>query len=181
MNYKLRRLQLSDGSWARFKDAWESQSDAIGYTLEDYASGAMPVLASYAVKDVSPSRHRKAWTMALYSDSEKPMLALCVNVAPIPNYKDPVTRVRQITVSPDLDEGIEDDDVYSSVLVATLQQIYALSNTEFSSRHIHMHLRSPADVAFFKAFGSSLNGDDVFESVNHGGAWLRLSKKTLLG
>ncbi|MGQ3100490.1 MAG: hypothetical protein ACT6Q5_08595 [Sphingopyxis solisilvae] len=180
MEYSLRRLLTADGTWQKFCGEWQSQCGEIEEDFDSYAVDAMPVLQNLAETEKQPSNQRHSWAVALY-DINRPLVAAMVNVAPIPGFKDPVMRIRQLTVCPLLDFGALSDETYADALIQTTWQLYKLSNDPLSSKHIHMHLRSPADNVFFSAFGKSLDGESVFDSVTHRGAWLRIDKKALTG
>jgi hypothetical protein len=178
MAYKLVRLVHSDGTWDTFCTQWKDQCVSVKEDFDTYANDAMQVLKDVSSKEIVLSKQRHAWVVALYKDNE-PLVASMVNVAPIPGYKQPVMRIRQLTVCPLLDYGEIAEDEYAEALIQITWQLYQLSNSTLNSRHIHLHLRSPADVAFFSAFGKSLNGSSVFNSVTTHGAWLHIEKKTL--
>lgn len=175
MQYTLRRLKMSDGTWQGLEANWSDQCDEVGDSLENYAVDAMPVLKDCASTEQQPSRQRTTWAVALY-DQTRPLVAAMLNAAPIPNYEKPVLRVRQLTVCPLLDFGALSDDTYADTLIELTWGIYKLSENELATGHIHVHLRSPADGAYFQAFGKSIDGKNVFDSVTHKGAWLRIDK-----
>lgn len=175
MEYHLHRLLVSDGSWAKLEEDWQRQSSEIGEEFDGYATDSIPVLKEIASKEDPESRQRICWAVALY-DQTRPLAIAMANLAPIPNFDGPVLRIRQITVCPLMDFGALSEDTYADTLVELMQNLYKLSEGPLNSRHIHMHLRSPTDIAFFRAFGKKLDGSSLFDSVTHKGAWLRISK-----
>lgn len=175
MEYSLRRLLVSNGTWGKLESDWEQQCSEVNDYQDGYAVDSLPVLKQIAEKEEPESRQRITWAVALY-DTSRALAVAMVNLAPIPNYDKPVLRIRQVTVCPLLDFGALSEDTYADTLVQIMWQLYKISEDSLKSGHIHMHLRSPTDVAFFRAFGKNLDGSSVFDSVTHQGAWLRIAK-----
>lgn len=176
MDYSVRRISCEDGTWDQLISSWEIQCKEVEDDFANYAVDSMPVLAEAAATTEQASRARTTWAIGLY-DSTRPLVAALANLAPIPGYKSPVLRIRQLTVCPLLDFGALSDDTYADTLIELTWGIYRLSQNELAAGHIHLHLRSPADVAYFQAFGKNLDGSNVFDSVTHKGAWLRIDKR----
>jgi|GEM_PF-1096983 len=176
MNYSVRRISRDDGTWGQLISNWDSQCKEVEEDFANYAVDSMPVLEEAAGTTEQASRIRTTWAIGLYDDT-RPLVAALANLAPIPGYKDPVLRIRQLTVCPLLDFGALSDDTYADTLIELTWGIYRLSQNELAAGHIHLHLRSPADVAYFQAFGKNLDGSNVFDSVTHKGAWLRIGKR----
>jgi hypothetical protein len=177
MHYSLKRVSTSDGTWQALLDSWEQQCQEVtGDCLENYAIDSLPVLQEIAEITEQPSKQRITWAVALY-DQTRPLVAAMANLAPLPNYDRPVLRIRQLTVCPFLDFGALSEDTYAETLIELTSGIVSLSQNQLAAGHIHVHLRSPADVAYFQAFGKTIDGENVFDSVTHKGAWLRIDKK----
>jgi hypothetical protein len=81
-----------------------------------------------------------------------------------------------VTVCPDLDYGALQPDSYSETLIALFSEALKLSESLLEADHLRFHLRSPADAAFFRAFGNTLDSRGVFAAVEVHGAWLTISK-----
>src|SRR5690606_13822870 len=91
-----------------------------------------------------------------------------------------VLRIREVTDCPLLDYGILDENAYVDTLIAILNGALKLSESDLMAEHIKLHLRSPADAVFFRAFGNTLDSKGVFASTEAHGAWLTISKASPL-
>ena len=66
--------------------------------------------------------------------------------------------------------------MYPDVLIGVLIGIVNVSSTHLMANSIRFHLRSPEDLSFFRAFGTSLNDTKAFASVQTRGSWLYIEK-----
>ena len=95
-------------------------------------------------------------------------------------YNGYVLRVREVTVCPLLDYGELDEKSYVDTLIGILNGAIKLSESDLVADHIKLHLRSPTDAVFFRAFGNTLDSKGVFAATEAHGAWLTISKASAL-
>lgn len=170
----LKRLNVSDGSWDALHADWERQCAEFGEQLDNVASADFQMLKEAATNQL------KSGSFALPYENE--FAAACqLNCSPLPGYVGPVLRLRFLTLSPRLDLGPYDEDVYSSVLLHLLIGVLQISDTLWQADHIKFHLASPADRTFFAALGTPLSTSGVFESVCVKGSWLYITKSSPTG
>lgn len=176
MEYSLKRLRQSDGSWAALTENWTRQCDETGDSFEFYAGDSLPVIEKYAKEEDGGSGLQRSWAVALYDDQSRPLVAALAHWHTAPGVEGHVLKIRQVTVCPLLDFGALSEETYADVLVALTWRVYRLSQDEMEATEIRFHLRSPADFVYFAAFGKNLDGSRVFQSVKHRGAWLHIVK-----
>ena len=170
-DYRLRRLFKADGTWDAFRGNWNQQYANVDDNADEYASEALKIVEEFA-GDSKPN----VWAYAV-CDGETFLAAFMLNRAQLPETTGWTLRVRHVVVSPNLDFGIVDQGVYADVLVALLAGVVQLSESSHRAEHVKFHLRSPHDMAFFHALGSSLDKQSVFSSVQKHGAWLSITKR----
>lgn len=169
---ELVRLCVADGSWVVFRDQWVAECAKFEEGFEDYATASIPVLEALAAENPV-----NAGVYALRYEDGQFHAVLQANSTLLPGYgMDRVLRIRHLLVSPRYDFGDMPIEDYSRVLTRTFARVVALSVHEMPSPHIKMHLRSPADVQFFREVGSFLGDMGIFTSVQMRGAWLYLTK-----
>lgn len=172
-NHNFIRLLESDGTWDAFETDWRSQCDSLGEEFDSYAEATFAV-----VRDLIREENRTAGVFALQIDGV--FVAMCqVNKAGLPRYDSPVMRVRFITLSPEYDLTDKQLGEYAEVLVSLLMQVLQLAymDEELQCMHLKFHLRSPADIQFFAAFGAGLSEKNLFKSIKTAGAWLHITRK----
>lgn len=174
MSFTFTKLLESDGSWDAFEADWRSQCDFYNEDFDTFASDTFGV-----VKDLVAAANDKAGLYVL-KDGDIHVAMCQLNCAMIPNYKGQVLRARFITLCPNYDLGEIEVGVYSSLMVELLYHILRVSELDptMASQHVKLHLRSPADQPFFKAFGRGMDEHPLFESVRTVGQWLYISKTT---
>lgn len=178
-NFETHILSVSDGSWDRFRSDWQTQCVDVGDTFEDYAPDSLKVVAEIVAGtllglDGSGGDTRVG---ALWDKDTGRYYACCMlNLARLPETTGKTLRIRHLLVSPLLDYGKAPVALYPDVLIGFLVGVVNLSATVMKADHIRFHLRSPADQAFFKAFGTDLEGSGVFASVQTFGTWLYITK-----
>lgn len=169
------RLQNDDGTFASFEDDWVAQCEQVGDEFSCYATSSVTVMRDFAARNSD-----KEWAIAFRDDTGRFMAAACA----IRTMQKPLAgwtlRVREVTVCPLLDYGILDENAYVDTLIGILNGAIKLSESTLRADHIKLHLRSPADAVFFRAFGNTLDSKGVFAATEAHGAWLTLSKATTL-
>lgn len=177
-------LSAADGTWDRFKADWQKQCEEVGEAFDEYAADSLKIVAGVITGELisvgggSVTRVGALWD----SDSERYYACCMLNrVTGLPGIDGPVLRVRHLIVSPLIDYGVGDVEMYPDVLIGILQGVVHLSSTSLNAGNIHLHLRSPEDQSFFRAFGTSLGASGVFASVQTRGAWLYVTKTTGVG
>jgi len=170
-SYSLVQVRSSDGSWQALVGAWTAECLAFDEEFEQYASASIPVLESLAGTD-----ERHAGVFALADETGRYHAALQANSTLLPGYDGRVLRVRHLLASPAYDFGEFSLDEYSNILSKVFARVVRLSEERYPSPHIKMHLRSPADIAFFGLVGDFLGNSGLFTSVEIRGAWLYLTK-----
>jgi hypothetical protein len=182
-NFETHILTTDDGSWERFKADWRRQCEMTDSTLEDYSPTAIELLTSIVEGTAALLGPTNVTRIAALWDTESDAYyAVCmVSRTMLPGVTGRVLRVRELTVSPLIDYGIAEVAMYPDVIIGVLSGIVHLSSTVLGAEHIHMHLRSPGDQAFFRLFGTDLGASGVFASVQTRGTWLYISKTAEVG
>lgn len=178
-DYTIESLLVSDGTWAGFEDDWRRQCDEVGEAFDDYANDSVQVLENIAAGTAASvgGASNKTGVAAMRNTEDGRFYAACMlNRAMLPNDTGLTLRVRHLLVAPVLDYGAVDPTIYADVLIGTLAGIINLSESAFQANNVRFHLRSPADMEFFRAFGKALDGEKVFASVQMRGAWLYITK-----
>lgn len=165
------RLLHQTGSWAQFEENWTRQCDEIGECFDNYASDAL-----VPIRDLADNPQSESWANSIEEDGRH-TAAFIVHRANQKGYDAPVLRVRHIVVCPLLDVGVLSVDSYASTLVTLLFEAIKLSDTLLPAQYIKMHVRSPGDLAYFRALGPALDKQDIFESTELKGAWLTIKKR----
>jgi hypothetical protein len=167
---EISRLLLSDGTWSEFEVDWRSQCNDVDDDFDFYAPAPLSVIREFAEKESD-----KEWAVAIMNDGRY-TAAACAIKALQKGFDGPVLRVREVTVCPLLDYGNLDENAYVDTLIGILNGAIKLSESGLVAKHIKLHLRSPADAVFFRAFGNTLDSKGVFAATEAHGAWLTISK-----
>lgn len=176
-------LSQADGTWERFKVDWKAQCDEAGGVFDEYFPASMALLTEIvegngaALGPLNVTRVAALWE----ADSQRYYACCIANRTGIPGWTGRVLRVRELTVSPLVDFGLADIAMYPDVIIGVLSGVVHLSSTTLGAEHIHLHLRSPGDQAFFKVFGTDLGASGVFASVQTRGTWLYATKLAEVG
>lgn len=168
------RLQTSDGSLAHFEKDWAEQCAAVGDEVETFGVATLAPIRGFA-----EANSDNQWAIAI-KDGGRFMAAACAIRAMQKPFNGWVLRIREVTVCPLLDYGNLDENAYVDTLIAILNGALKLSESDLVAEHIKLHLRSPADAVFFRAFGNTLDSKGVFAATEAHGAWLTISKATPL-
>ena len=176
--FEIHTLSASDGSWDKFRSDWQAQCDRVGETFEEYAPDSLKVVAEIVAGTLlSVGGDNETRIGALWDSESGHYYACCMlNLTRLPQTVGKTLRIRHLLVSPLLDYGIAEVSLYPDVLIGILSGVVHLSSTQMCADNIRMHLRSPEDQAFFRAFGTDLAGSGVFASVQTHGAWLYITK-----
>jgi hypothetical protein len=171
MNMDIVRIRASDGTLEKFDADWAEQCKQIDDDLESYGIATMPMIRSFAEAEAD-----KEWAIAI-KDGERFLAAACAIRTMQKPHSGWVLRIREVTVCPLLDYGNLDENSYIDTLIAILNGALKLSESELMANHIKLHLRSPSDAVFFRAFGNTLDSKGIFAATEAHGAWLTISKK----
>lgn len=178
MDFDIKLLSQDDGSWEAFQADWKKQCDEVGDDFDDYSPDVLELISSIitgGTPGLGGSNHTHIG--ALWDADSKRYYAACVlNRVMLPNTPGYTLRVRHIIVSPLIDYGVSEVQMYPDVVVAIMLGIVHLSSSVLQANNIHMHLRSPEDIAFFRAFGAALGETKAFASVQSRGSWLYVEK-----
>ena len=164
----------SGGTLERLENDWTAQCEEIGENLDGFAPSAMQPIRAFA-----KAENDKEWAIGIENDGRF-MAAACAIRAMQKGFSGWVLRIREVTVCPLLDYGNLDENVYIDTLIAILNAAIKLSESDLKADHIKLHLRSPADAVFFRAFGNTLDSKGVFAASEAHGAWLTISKVATL-
>ena len=176
-------LSVTDDSWARFNDDWARQCETAQEAFDDYSPMAMTLMGQI-IEGTEPSLGPSNVTRvaALWDDETQHYYACCIaNRTQLPGITGRVLRVRELTVSPLIDYEMASVAMYPDVIIGILSGVVHLSSTVLGAEHIHLHLRSPGDQAFFRFFGTDLGASGVFASVQARGTWLYVTKSVEVG
>lgn len=168
------RLSASGGSLDKFEADWAAQCAEVDDDAESYGFASMSMIRDFAQRDSD-----KEWAIAI-QNGERFMAAACAIRAMQKGHDGRVLRIRQVTVCPLLDYGNLGENVYVDTLIGVLNGALKLSESELEANHVKLHLRSPADAVFFRAFGNTLDSKGVFAATEAHGAWLTISKTSAL-
>lgn len=171
---EVRRLLASDGSLAEFDADWAAQCAEVGEDCDSFGIATMSI-----IRQLAQAEHSKEWAIAIENDGRFMAAACAIRTMqkPLSGW---VLRIREVTVCPFLDYGNLDENTYVDTLIALLNGALKLSESSLGAQHIKLHLRSPADAVFFRAFGNTLDSKGVFAATEAHGAWLTISKATSL-
>jgi len=164
------RLLDSDGTLSEFDADWANQCATVGEDCETFAQAPTSVIRQFA-----RTGSDKEWAIAIKEDGRF-LAAACAIRAMQKPFSGWVLRIREVTVCPLLDYGNLGENCYVDTLIAILNGALKLSESSLQADHIKLHLRSPADAVFFRAFGHTLDSKDVFAATEAHGAWLTISK-----
>lgn len=164
------RLTKSDGTLGQLEADWDDQCSEIGEELDSFAPSTMGPIRSFAENEGD-----KEWAIAIAQEGRF-MTVACAIRAMQKGFAGWVLRIREVTVCPLLDYGNLDENAYVDTLIAILNGALKLSESDLRADHIKLHLRSPADAVFFRAFGNTLDSKGVFAATEAHGAWLTISK-----
>jgi hypothetical protein len=164
------RLSTYDGSWNDFQADWTTQCSEVDEDFASYGISTMSVIRDFAAKGAE-----REWAIAI-KDGNRFMAAACALRAAQKGLSGWTLRIREVTVCPLLDYGNLDENSYVDTLIEILNGAVKLSESDLVADHIKLHLRSPADAVFFRAFGHKLGSKGVFAATEAHGAWLTLSK-----
>lgn len=168
------RLSVGDNSWADLITDWKSQCVEVDEDFSSYGIATMEPISKFAEADAD-----KEWAIAIKDGNRFMAIACAIRTMQKP-FNGWVLRIREVTVCPLLDYGNLDDNSYSDTLIAILNGAIKLSESELEAQHIKLHLRSPTDAVFFRAFGNTLDSKGVFAATEAHGAWLTISKAPTL-
>lgn len=183
MKFETHVLSAQDGSWERFKADWHAQCEQAGGSLDEYAPASLALMASIAdgtgagLGPLNVTRIAALW----HVETERYYACCIANRTALPGIDGRVLRVRELTVWPMIDFGVAEVAMYPDVIIGVVSGIIHLSSTSLGADHIHLHLRSPEDQAFFRAFGTDLGMSGVFASVQARGTWLYITKSAEVG
>ncbi len=167
---EISRLLIDDGTWSKFEDDWKGQCEEVEDDFDCYAPAPLSVIRELAAKASD-----KEWAVTI-SDSGRFMAAACAIKTLQKGFNGAVLRIREVTVCPLLDYGKLDENAYIDTLIGILNGAIKLSESGLVANHIKLHLRSPTDAVFFRAFGNTLDSKGAFAASEAHGAWLTLSK-----
>lgn len=164
------QLRFDNGSYSKFREDWCAQCEIVGDDFESFCDGAID-----AVEKFAESPTDKEWAIAILHDDRILAVAIVIRAMqkPLSGW---TLRVREVTVCPLLDYGQMADSIYADTLIALLEGAVKLSESGLPAKNIKLHLRSPQDALFFRAFGNALDSRGVFASVETHGAWLTFIK-----
>ena len=168
------RLSVESGTWDTFIQNWSRQCDEVGEEIEHYASDAL-----IPIRDLAQNEDASRWAVAL-EESGRFTAAFLVHRVNQKGYDKPVLRVRHIVVCPMLDQGFLSADSYGDTLIGLLFESLRLSEEKLPATFIKMHVRSPADLNYFRALGPALDRQGIFDSTELKGAWLTIKKGSKL-
>ncbi len=182
-NFDIKLLSTEDGSWEAFKEDWQDQCDEVGEDIDDYSPQILKLIEGTVLgTDPTAGGPNDTRVGALWDGDRKHFYAVCIlNRTMIPRTPGYTLRVRHMIVSPLLDYGVGEIQMYPDVVIAITLGIVKLSETVLNANSIRFHLRSPEDVAYFRAFGSALGERKVFASVKAHGAWLYIERLAAVG
>ena len=177
-DFDFKILSVDDGSWDAFCEDWKVQCDDVAEEFDDYAPDALGVIQGIMSGDIALLGGSGTTVVgALWDATTKHYYAACVlHRAMLPGAPGFTLRVRQLVVCPLLDFGVSDIEMYPDVVVGVVLGIVNVSSTDLPANSIRFHLRSPEDLSFFRAFGTSLNETKAFASVQTHGSWLYIEK-----
>lgn len=177
-DFDLKILSPDDGTWDAFCDDWKGQCSEVNDTFEDYAPDALGVIGGIMTGDLKTLDGTGTTVVgALWDADTKHYYAACVlHRVMLPGAPGYTLRVRQLVVCPLLDYGLSDIEMYPDVVIGVVLGIVHVSSTNLPANSIRFHLRSPEDLSFFRAFGTSLNETKAFASVQTHGSWLYIEK-----
>ncbi len=164
------RITDLDGSLEELESDWQSQCNEVNEEFAFFDPSTMDPIRSFAM-----CASEKEWAIAIKHDGRF-MAAACAIRTMQKGFSGWVLRIREVTVCPLLDYGYLDENAYVDTLIAVLNGALKLSERELEADHIKLHLRSPADAVFFRAFGNTLDSKGVFAATEAHGAWLSISK-----
>ena len=164
------RLLAGDGSLDQFDADWSAQCAQVGEDCDSFGLATTSV-----IRDFARNTNDKEWAVAIF-DGERFLAAACAIRTMQKPFSGWVLRIREVTVCPLLDHGNLDENSYVDTLIAILNGAIKLSESDLSADHIKLHLRSPTDSVFFRAFGNTLDSKGIFAATEAHGAWLTISK-----
>lgn len=176
--FEMRLLATGDGSWDQFREDWVAQCAEVDDIFEEYAPDSLKVVAEIVAGTMpSVGGDNETHIGALWDGESERYYACCMlNRVSLPRTEGRTLRIRHLLVSPLIDYGAVDISMYPDVLIGILTGVIHLSSTNLEAEHIRLHLRSPEDQSFFRAFGTNLSGSGVFATVQTHGAWLYITK-----
>lgn len=176
-------LSVQDGSWDNFKRDWAEQAEKAPFSFDEYVPTSMALMTEIVEGTGASLGPLNMTRVAALWDADTSHYYACsiLNRTGIPGWSGRVLRVRELTVSPLIDLGEADVAMYPDVIIGIFNGIVHLSSTALGAEHIHMHLRSPGDQAFFHVFGTDLGASNVFASVQARGTWLYITKSAGVG
>lgn len=173
-NFETHILAVADGSWDRFEQDWRNQCQKGDSEFDEYAPTSLRLFKGVvdgtgaSLGPLNTSVIAALWD----NDTEHYYLAALLNRAGLPGWDGRVLRVREMTVSPLIDCDMAAVAMYPDVIIGILNGVFHLAGTSLGADHIHMNLRSPADKAFFAAFGTAFGASGVATKVETKGSWL---------
>lgn len=168
---KFKKLMISDGTWQEVCADWRRQCENAGEDFELFERVRMEELRRQAESGIRGGVH-------VLDLKDYPVMCF-LNHTPIPGRKDPILRMRHMTVCPALDYGIDDDDDsehYIELLTNLFEALVEISTNDLPTDHFRMHLRSPAEMVFFDRLGSHIDESKGTLKAKKRGAWLYVDK-----
>lgn len=177
-DFELTLLDVADGTWDEFKTDWAAQCDEVGEPFEEYAAETLKLLAGVLTGTLTSVGGDNTTRIAALKEIESGRFYACcmLNRTRLPSVVGRTLRVRHLIVSPLLDYGVAEVEMYPDVVIGVMLGIVYHSSGVLAAENIHLHLRSPEDMAFFRIFGQALHGANQFASVQTRGSWLYLTK-----
>lgn len=176
-DYYIQSLLTSDGTWDAFCEDWRIQCGEAGEDFADFAPDTIDLLAGIAASSAPPTKLSMTGVSGVRAGENGRFHAVCMlNRALLPGTNGRTLRVRHLLMCPRLDFGLAEAHTYADTLIGTVSGIVHLSSTFFEAEHLSFHLRSPEDMAFFRALGSILGRSPMFTSVQSRGSWLYITK-----
>ncbi len=169
---KFIRVSVQNGLWVELLNQWDESCSEFDESLNDYATGSIPVLRPLAEQ----AQLNSSGVFALRDGSR--YLGICqLNSAHIKGYTGKVLRVRHIVHAPHYDFGSEVKlEDYAKLLSGIFKGVIDVSAIEMPSPDVKFHFRSPAERQFFVDFSTALKGHKVFDKVDMVGSWLYIKK-----
>ena len=166
------RVSSEDGSWEKLLEQWEAECEEAGESFELFEPGAFSVLRPLAEEE----QRDNAGVYALYDKENDRYDALCqLNTAMLPKTTGVTLRVRMSMLSPRYDFGETTITEYKSVLLSIIFNVWMITMNEMKEDHARFHVRSPADVEFFREFAGAIQGSRFARTVETRGSWLYMS------
>jgi hypothetical protein len=111
------------------------------------------------------------------NEGNSPVGAFRITYTFIPGYSDKILRIRHILMSPSYEYGEKTVEDYGRVLSGIVLEAVKLTDGDYRSQHIKLHMRSIADRQFFQFFADSAALPSATGiSIQVKGSWLHIDK-----